>query len=461
MKKMSWKIKVTIWYTTFFVAIALISMLSIARYSERVFIEEQKDELEGTMREFLQGLEFEGGEYELEDYGFFLNDIMFSIYDKDGKLLEGNVPSDFPIDTLLKHRQPQDIASQEHKWKTYDVYVTDSDEEENSEGIWIRGIMYTTRSSAMEKRMLLMELSVLPILVLIAAGGGYLITRRAFLPVEQIRQTAQQIARGGELSERVPVRKSSGELRRLSQTFNEMLDTIESTFEEEKQFTADASHELRTPIAVIIAESEYGMLDDSTEEERKEALEVILGQSKKMSLLVSQLLAMSRSEHAGRTAQYERVDVTKVIETVVGELREKAAKKQIEVTESLVPEAYVYAEQMGITRIFVNLIDNAIQYGKASGFIKVSLQIGNQQMICKIEDNGIGIKPEHLPNIFKRFYRVDKARTTGTEVHAGLGLSMVQILVKNYGGKIEADSVFGEGTTFTLYFPLYENENIR
>ena len=188
---------------------------------------------------------------------------------------------------------------------------------------------------------------------------------------------------------------------------------------------------------------------------------MILEQSNKMSVLVSQLLAMSRSEHAGRTAQYERVDVTKVIETVVGELREKAAKKQIEVTESLVPEAYVYAEQMGITRIFVNLIDNAIQYGKAGGFIKVSLQKGNQQMICKIEDNGIGIKPEHLPNIFKRFYRADKARTTGTEVHAGLGLSMVQILVKNYGGKIEADSVFGEGTTFTLYFPLYENENIR
>ena len=373
MKKMSWKIKVTIWYTTFFVAIALISMLSISRYSERVFIEEQNDELEGTMREFLQGLEFENGTYELEDYGFFLNDIMFSIYDKNGKLLEGNVPSDFPIDTLLKNRQPQDIGSQEHKWKTYDVYLTDNDEEENNDGIWIRGIMYTTRSSAMEKRMLLMELSVLPILVLIAAGGGYLITRRAFLPVEQIRQTAQQIARGGELSERVPVRKSSGELRRLSQTFNEMLDTIESTFEEEKQFTADASHELRTPIAVIIAESEYGMLEDSTEEERKEALEVILGQSKKMSLLVSQLLAMSRSEHESRNARYERTNLTKVMESVSAELKGKAKEKNIEIKAECEQEVYINADQMGLTRIFVNLISNAIQYGKEDGYIHVSL----------------------------------------------------------------------------------------
>ena len=456
MKKMSWKIKVTIWYTTFFVAIALISMLSIARYSERVFIEEQNDELEGTMREFLQGMEFESGEYELEDYGFFLNDIMFSIYDKDGKLLEGNVPSDFPMDTLLKHRQPQDIASQEHKWKTYDVYVTDNDEEENSDGIWIRGIMYTTRSSAMEKRMLLMELSVLPILVLIAAGGGYLITRRAFLPVEQIRQTAQQIARGGELSERVPVRKSSGELRRLSQTFNEMLDTIESTFEEEKQFTADASHELRTPIAVIIAESEYGMLDDSTEEERKEALEVILGQSKKMSLLVSQLLAMSRSEHESRNARYERTNLTKVMESVSAELKGKAKEKNIEINAECEQEVYINAEQMGLTRIFVNLISNAIQYGKEDGYIHVTLNCDKNKAICKVKDNGIGISKEDLPNIFKRFYRVNKARTSTEEVHAGIGLSMVEILMKKYGGKIEVESEPDKGTTFTMQFPLYE-----
>ena len=147
MKKMSWKIKVTIWYTAFFLVIVLSSMLSISRYAERVFVEERTDELENTMQQFLQEIEFEDGTYELENDGFFLNDIMFSIYNKEGQLLEGNVPSDFPADTMLKHRKAQNVESQEHKWKTYDVYVTEG-EEESSEGIWVRGIMYTTRSSA-------------------------------------------------------------------------------------------------------------------------------------------------------------------------------------------------------------------------------------------------------------------------------------------------------------------------
>ena len=455
MKKMSCKIKVTFWYTAFFLVIVLSSMLSISRYAERVFVEERTDELENTMQQFLQEIEFEDGTYELENDGFFLNDIMFSIYNKEGQLLEGNVPSDFPADTMLKHRKAQNVESQEHKWKTYDVYVSEG-EEESSAGIWIRGIMYTTRSSAMERRMLLMELSILPLLMFVAAIGGYLITRRAFLPVEQIRQTAQQIARGGELSERVPVRKSSGELRRLSQTFNEMLDTIESTLEEEKQFTADASHELRTPIAVIIAESEYGMLDDATEEERKEALEVILGQSKKMSLLVSQLLAMSRSEHESRNARYERTNLTKVMESVSAELRGKAGEKNIEIKAECEQEVYVKAEQMGLTRIFVNLISNSIQYGKEGGYIHVSLKCDRKNAICTVEDNGIGISKEDLPNIFKRFYRVNKARTSTEEVHAGIGLSMVEILMKKYGGKIEVESELHKGTTFTMQFPLYE-----
>ena len=460
MKKVSWKIKVTIWYTTFFIVIVLISMLSISRYAEKIFVSERTDELKTAVGAFLSDLDYDDGEYELGNGIFFNNDIMFSIYNEEGKLIEGNIPSDFPVDTLLKHHQIQNIEAKEHKWKTYDVYVIEDDEEE-SQGIWVRAIMYTTRSTAMEKTMLLLELSILPVLMLIAAIGGYLITKHAFMPVEQMRKTAEQIAKSGDLSDRVPMVKSSGELRKLSQTFNGMLDTLESTFEEEKQFTADASHELRTPIAVILAESEYGMLDDATEEERKEALEVICTQGKKMSLLISQLLAMSRTEHESRNGRYEKTDLTKVIESVCQELKGKASEKNIKIETSCEDEIYLRAEQMGLTRVFVNLISNSIQYGNAGGYIKVSAVTMREKVVCKIEDDGIGIAKENLPNIFKRFYRVDKARTTGEEVHAGLGLSMVEILVKKYGGTIEVDSEIGRGTTFTLRFPLYEQEIIR
>lgn len=456
MREISWKTKVTIWYTFFVVLITGFAMFSITRYAKLTFAVTHEEELEEAVEDFVNDVEIDDGKIEAGKDGYYDNDMVFSIYNNSGELINGYVPKYFPLDTKLKDETSQMIEFEDLQWRTFDKRI-----EKDKEVYWIRGIMYETRSAAMEKTVLLIELGVFPLLVLLAAVGGYLITRRAFAPVEQIRQTAERIANGGNISERVPERKARGELQRLAKTFNGMLDTIESTLEEEKQFTADASHELRTPIAVVIAQSEYGVMDDATEEERKEALEVILEQGNKMSLLVSQLLAMSRSENNRRNAKYERVDISKIAETVIGELDGKAKARNIEIITDLQPELSVYAEQMGITRIFVNLIENAIQYGKDNGFIRLELKKIRNKVQVKVEDNGIGIKPEHLPNIFKRFYRADKARTAGNEVHAGLGLSMVQILMKNYGGEIKVESVYGEGTTFTLHFPLYENVNIR
>ena len=432
-------------------------MFLITRYAELAFAETYEEALRNNMEKFVRELEIDEDEIETDDEGFYQDDIVFSIYNDKGELVAGHVPSSFPVDTVLKDETSQIIETEELQWRTYDMQLQGND----YKIYWVRAIMYTTRSAAMERTVLLLELAILPVLVLLSAVGGFFITKRAFEPVEQIRKTAAQIAQGGDLSERVPERRAKGELQRLAKTFNEMLNAIEQTIEEEKQFTADASHELRTPIAVVIAQSEYGLMDDVTEEEKNEALEVIMEQGNKMSVLVSQLLMMSRSEHAGRTKQYEKVDVSRIAETVAGELRAKAENKKIDIITELSPELCTFAEQMGITRIFVNLIENAIQYGRGGGFIKVSLFQEKQEIICRIADNGIGIKPEHLKNIFKRFYRVDKARTAGGEVHAGLGLSMVQILMKNYGGEIDVESTYGEGTTFTLHFPLYENSIIR
>lgn len=456
MKQISWKMKVTIWYTFFVVLITGFAMFSITRYATQTFAVTHEEELEEAVDDFVDDMEIDDGNVEAGKDGYYDNDMVFSIYSSNGELVNGYVPKYFPLNTMLKDEMSQVIEFEDLRWRTFDKRIA-----EDNEVYWVRGIMYETRSAAMERTVLMIELGVLPLLVLLAAIGGYFITRRAFAPVEEIRQTAERISNGGDITERVPVRKVKGELQRLAETFNGMLDTIESTIEEEKQFTADASHELRTPIAVVIAESEYGVMDDVTDEERKEALEVILEQGNKMSLLVSQLLNMSRNENNRRSAQLEKVDISKVAELVKGELSDKANVRKIQIKTEIQPELNVYAEQMGLTRIFVNLIENAIQYGRENGFIRVEVKQIQNKVQVKVADNGIGIKPEHLPNIFKRFYRVDKARTAGNEVHAGLGLSMVQILTKNYGGEIRVESTYGEGTIFTLHFPLYENSNIR
>lgn len=456
MKRVSWKIKVTIWYTTFVLLMTGFSLFLITRYAERTFQANYETELEESLEDFIDDLEIENDEIQPGKYGFYENDIIYSVYNENGELLAGAVPKFFPENTVLKSDMSQLIEYEDLQWRTYDKYITV--EEKN---YWIRGVMYTTRSAKMENTVLFIELSILPLLAILAAIGGYFITKRAFAPVEQMRSTAEKIAMGGDIKERVPEWKASGEMKRLAETFNGMLDTIETTIEEEKQFAADASHELRTPISVIIAESEYGAMDDATEEERKEALEVILEQGNKMSLLVSQLLAMARNENNRRSIPYEEVNISKVAETVAGELAGKAKERNIKIMTDIQPELSVYADQTGLTRIFVNLIGNAIQYGKENGYIRVELKRLRDEIVVKIADNGIGIQPEHLPNIFKRFYRVDKARTAGNEVHAGLGLSMVQILTKNYDGEINVESTYGEGTAFTLHFPLYENKNIR
>lgn len=456
MKQISWKMKVSIWYTSFAFLIALFSIFLITRYAEQAFSDSYEEALEDNLNKFINGLEIDEDGIENDQEGYFQDDTVFSIYNEKGELVAGNVPKQFPVDTVLKDETSQIIENEDLQWRTYDMQI----QGEDYNIYWVRAIMYTTRSAVVERTVLWLEIAILPGLVLLAAVGGFLITKRAFEPVEEIRKTAAQIAQGGELNERVPVRKAKGELQKLANTFNEMLDTIEWTIEEEKQFTADASHELRTPIAVITAQSEYGVMGDVTEEERKEALQVILEQSNKMSVLVSQLLAMSRSENASKTVQYEKINISDAAATIVSELKKKADVRNIEIQKDIENDLMVYADQMGLTRIFVNLIENAIQYGKESGFIKVEIKKVQDEVQAKVIDNGIGISPEHLPNIFKRFYRADKARTAGNEVHAGLGLSMVQILVKNYNGTIEVESVQGEGTTFTLHFPLYENSII-
>ena len=311
MRHLSLKMKVTIWYTTFVVLIASLALLVVAQSVEQMIVSDQEEELREDVTDFAEDLEIFGGTYMPEDGIFYDEDVAFSIYNNAGELLEGTVPADFPQNTTLKNFKIQKVSSGEMQWLTYDIALDLG----QGELIWIRGIMYMGRAVAMENFLILLVAILLPILVILAAVGGYLITKRAFAPIEQIRKAAQEIAGGGDLKRRVPVEEAKGELKELSRTFNGMLDTIEKAFENERQFTADASHELRTPISVVIAQSEYGVLEDTTDEERREALEVVLGQGKKMSSLVSQLLDISRSENNNRKDCWAKVDVGMVGKT--------------------------------------------------------------------------------------------------------------------------------------------------
>ena len=211
MKRISWKIRVTIWYTTFVLLMTGFSLFLIIRYAERTFQENYETELEESLEDFIDDLEIENDEIQPGKYGFYENDIIYSVYNENGELLAGAVPKFFPENTVLKSDMSQLIEYEDLQWRTYDKYITV--EEKN---YWIRGVMYTTRSAQMENTVLFIELSILPLLAILAAIGGYFITKRAFAPVEQMRSTAEKIAMGGDIKERVPEWKASGEMKRLA-----------------------------------------------------------------------------------------------------------------------------------------------------------------------------------------------------------------------------------------------------
>lgn len=453
MKKLSIKMKVTIWYTVFVAIVALFALGVVALYAGRMIWSEQEKELREEVAEFAEELEVSGSGYVTEEGRFYDDDIVFSLYNESGALLDGNVPASFPENTTLKNGVVQTISSGEQEWLTYDIAVDYG----GDHMVWVRGITYMGLAMTMSGGLLIVSCILIPVLVVLAAAGGFIITKQAFKPVEDIQRTAAEIAGSKDLARRVPTEEASGEIRELAETFNGMLGTLESTLEDEKRFTADVSHELRTPVSVIMAQGEYAMLEDSTEEERKEALEIIVGQAKKMSAMIAQLLEMARREKSAGPAGREKVDLGEIVDLAAEELKDLSGEKRITITSDSEQELYVWGEQTAFTRIFMNLVTNAVQYGKEGGHVWLKAWKEGEEVLCSVRDDGIGIRPEELPHIFRRFYRADKSRTGRAEAHAGLGLSMVKHLTENFGGTIQVYSQKEKGTTFVLHFPALRN----
>lgn len=289
---------------------------------------------------------------------------------------------------------------------------------------------------------------------MLAGFGGYFITKRAFKPVQKITDAANHITDAKDLSKRIHLQGSHDEIYALAQTFDSMFDRLQKSFETEKQFTSDASHELRTPTSVIISQCEYALSQSQNPEEMKASLEVILRQSQKMSGLISQLLLLARADSQKASLVMESIDISELTEMVVEELGEMAEEAQIELTLDLQKEIFIVADQTLLMRMLINLITNAITYGRPGGWVKVQLFTEDGNVVGKISDNGIGIGEQHLAKIWNRFYRVDTARTASSKDHTGLGLAMVKWIAEKHGGTVSVESKLGEGSIFTFTLPI-------
>lgn len=447
---LSIKQKVTLWYACMLVLIVLLLFGFIFSISRSLLQRESDSRLEELVLDFADEIDFENGVYELDDdVRFYENGVIFSIYDEQGRLIAGSVPTGFPADTTLKAFSFQTFSASGNAWSVYDAALPYGEDQI----LWIRGILPSETLFSVERTLFFVLLVACPLLIAVALLVGYSITRRAFLPIEEIRRTAETIGAGGDLSARIPTERTQGEIRQLAETFNEMFGRLETSFEHERQFTSDASHELRTPVAVITSQAEYSLLPDATPEEQREGLEVILEQARKMSALISQLLMLARADSGTQQLTMAPVDLSLLASMTAEQCREAAARRQIRLDCELAPGIMTEGDQASLVRVFLNLLENAIQYGRPGGFVKLTLAVQNDFAVCSIADDGIGIARENLERIWQRFYRVDPSRNPGGS-NTGLGLSLVKWIIEAHHGTIEAESGLGKGSCFTFRLPL-------
>ena len=295
-------------------------------------------------------------------------------------------------------------------------------------------------------------LLIIPCGIIAAAIGGYWISRRALAPVDHIAATARAIT-AHQLGRRLDVPVTGDELQRLSETLNDMLARLETAFGETTRFTADASHELRTPVSLIRTTAEVALRRPRSAEEYRQALEGILQESERTSGLVQDLLTLTRADAGVDGWSPSRVD----LRALVGELRERLAAlcEGRGLTLRLdAPEQplFVDGEQAALGRLVVILADNAAKYTPAPGEVRVTLRSVDGTAEIEVADTGIGIPAEDLPRVFERFYRADKARSRESG-GAGLGLSIARWIVERHGGRITIESEIGKGCRVRVRLP--------
>lgn len=447
MKRLSIHLKVTLWFTLLMVLLVSVVLAFLFYTGAQSALEGTKSQMMDMVAAGWREIDADDGEIEIDDdLEYFKDGIYLSVYDAGGVPLYGSVPRDFDNSAVFAPGQLRTIPSMQKSWYVYD-------EQNTIYGygtVWIRSVSAANQVDSTISTLYRLALIVLPFFVLFAAVGGYFITRRAFQPVRRIIQTAREIGEGNDLSRRIALGQGRDEVYTLAAEFDSMFARLEKAFEREKQFTSDASHELRTPTTVIISQCEYALERAKTLDEAREALHAILNQAEKMAVMISQLLMLARADKAHGKMQFETVNLSDLAMMVVEQQQENASMRHIQLETHIEPDVEMQGDETMLMRVWINLIENGVKYGREGGWLQVTLQKKQGLIIGCVQDNGIGIAPENLEKVWERFWQADSARSASG---AGLGLSMVKWIVQAHGGNIQVESVLGQGSAFTFSFP--------
>ena len=450
-KRLSVRTRVTIWYVTSLIIIMAVATVIVLFSTIRVFENNAKESLKNFVDQTVDKVSLYDGKLEISrDIRYKSGNIHVSIFNDDGMCISGLLQEDIPEGIEFNDSDVQEVKEIGHYY-IYDKRVYNP----KTGAIWIRGAVSSDLNDLSPELLAIRNnvLIIFPIMFLIALLGGIIITNRAFQPLKQITDTAKNISEGGDLSLRIGIgdENSKDEILRAAGVFDNMLDKVENAFEDEKQFTNDASHELRTPTAVIMAQSEYALDNRDDKEELISALSVIHSESKKMDKLVSQLLMLARADNDKFKLNKKKTDISLMAEEICEMERQFASKKNISIITECDMGVYMDVDEVLFSHIYENLISNAIKYGKENGhiWVNVSEEQDDSSIVITVRDDGKGIESDAVKNIFKRFYR--EQRNSGEE-GLGLGLSIVKLIVDAHKGKIEVESEPEKGTEFRIIF---------
>jgi two-component system OmpR family sensor kinase len=381
----------------------------------------------------------------LQRFGADENEAAYAVlWQRDGaRYSSAQAPEDMPAPKPLKKEDP-DRPRFRQRGDLREVILP-----RHSGGYLVVGRSMKSEEEGTHRLVLILAGTGLGVLI-IGLAGGWILVERALRPIAVMSSTAAVIS-ASNLSQRIDVAGTESELGPLALVLNNMLDRLEDAFEQQKRFTADASHELRTPLAVICSQAELALARERSTGEYRQALTTCSNAAQRMRLLVNGLLTLARTDAGMLQLERAPFDLRLCVEECAQMVHPLAEERGITLDLDL-SEVEWAGDAHRIAQVVTNLLSNAIRYNRDGGRVRVSLRQADGEVVLAVADTGIGIPHDDLGSIFKRFYRVDKARSRemgGT----GLGLAICQGLVSAHGGVIECVSDLGRGSTFTVRLP--------
>ena len=432
-KRITLTFKITLWYTIFIVILLTSIILGTFFVSDSVVESSGKKKLIEEVTKISNGK---------ENFTAFEDGVTLSLYDKDGNLIAGSIPKNFDVRDFSLGVVTYYTDSNNNKYMYYDIETTSA---RLANGKYVRGIVQIS-SGQTSWYLPFAIIAGSPIVILIITYGGYLIIRNSLKPVRKMIETAETISNSADLSKRITIEDGKDEVHKLALVFNEMLESLERASMRERQFSSDVSHELRTPISVVMSESEYGTKYIDTVDEAKESFAVIERQSKRMTIMINQILEMARLENRLEIPK-EYFDLSSCLEETLEDYKKLFETKDIQLITNIEDNITLFGNRALLIRLIDNLVSNALKYANSKIWISIAKR---NNIIIEVSDDGRGIADDEKAYIWDRFYKVDKSRSISEDNSSGLGLAISKKIVKLHGGKIVALDNKPQGAKFVI-----------